>query len=178
MSEADREVHGFRCKLASCKSQELHAPGILTGRRRLCEIERTERKKDSVGSYRDWKYKINAKKSPSRITRDACERLCVFVGRADFDFFVRFEKTASRKCSMKCLALANSVSLLVLSRSGQHVLDLLLCEGWMCCAVLCCACCRCSTRCSYVLYIFIYKEKVHEKNREKKIGKKRNKISE
>ena len=28
MNEADREIHYFRCKLATCKYQELQAPGI------------------------------------------------------------------------------------------------------------------------------------------------------
>ena len=31
--EADRDVHDFRCKLTTCKRQELHAPGQQPGRR-------------------------------------------------------------------------------------------------------------------------------------------------
>ena len=32
-NEAVREIHDFRCKLTSCKCQELHAPGKQPGRR-------------------------------------------------------------------------------------------------------------------------------------------------
>ena len=33
VNEADREVHDFRCKLTTCKCQELHAPRKQPGRR-------------------------------------------------------------------------------------------------------------------------------------------------
>ena len=42
-------------------------------------------------------------------------------------------------------AFANFVWRLVLSRSGRHVLDMLLCAELVSCAVLSCACGRCST---------------------------------
>ena len=44
MNEANREVHGFRCKLATCRCQELSGSRKQPGRRCMDEIERTERR--------------------------------------------------------------------------------------------------------------------------------------
>ena len=77
MSEADREVDGFRGKLATCKCQELHVvhennPDAAC----MDEIERTERGQCTVPVV-----------TPHQLR-------CVVNGCA-FDFFVRFENTAS-----------------------------------------------------------------------------------
>ena len=68
----------------------------------------------------------------------------IFVDGADFDFFVRFENTAS--CMLDdMLAQANSVCLPALSRSDRRVLALLVVARVDCvvlyynCAVLYCA---------------------------------------
>ena len=52
---ADREVHDFRCKLATCKGQDLHAPGKQPGSRMhvrniIYTVDRTE-SGNSVESY-------------------------------------------------------------------------------------------------------------------------------
>ena len=100
--------------------------------------------------------RLEIKANPSRMTpaiyydlaKLLREALNTLVGRADFDFFVRFENTASccvnvRRHAGYMLALANSACLLLaLSRSDRHVRQylvfLLLCAGLialtMCCA--------------------------------------------
>ena len=50
VNEADPEVQDSRCKLATRKYQDLHAPGKQPGRRMLYETERMERS-NNVGSY-------------------------------------------------------------------------------------------------------------------------------
>ena len=68
------------------------------------------------------------KANPSRITtalREYSSCIRTFVGRADFDFFVRFENTACYEYIM----LNDSVCLLALSHSNRHVLASRLCAG-------------------------------------------------
>ena len=48
-NEAGREVHDFRCKLTTCKCQELHAPGKQSWPRACTQyVERAERKSSAV----------------------------------------------------------------------------------------------------------------------------------
>ena len=72
MAESHREVHGFRCKLATCKCQELHRPR----KHAACmgEIVRMERKSSVQATSI----------ITSAINRPLCEWLYMVVGRADF----------------------------------------------------------------------------------------------
>ena len=70
-NEADREVHGFGRKLATCKCQELHGPRNNPDAARMDEIERAERKGSVQATSHQLSCFVNG-----------------FVGRADFDFFL------------------------------------------------------------------------------------------
>ena len=73
---------------------------------------------------------MEIKANQSRITQAKlfCEWLYIFVDRAAFDFLPRFEKTGS--CiNARRHAGSRQLCLLALSRSGRHVLALLLCAG-------------------------------------------------
>ena len=76
-NKADGEVHGFRCKLPTCKCQELHGPRKQPGRRMHGRNRNGGEKEQCTGNI-----------TPA-------------VGREDFHFFFRFENTA--KCTNKCL---------------------------------------------------------------------------
>ena len=122
------------------------------------QIERTERK------------------NPSRITPPS-------AGRADFDFFVRFESTASCTFARRH-AGASQLRLLLpglLSRSDRRVLALLL-VARVDCAVLCCTvlCLRCLLRygggsryaartCSYILVRRTYQKMSRKKQTDGRI---------
>ena len=80
MTESHKEVHGFRCKLATCKCQELPGPPKQPGRRMYGRNTKDGEKQHCTG------------KPFAHHTSNTG----VLVGRAaDFDFFVRFENTAS-----------------------------------------------------------------------------------
>ena len=115
---ADTEVHDFRRKLTTCKCQELHGSRQQSGYR--LHVRNTQKKKDGEKEQCSTLLRSKLKANPLRITPALCER-CIFVGRADFDFFVRFENSA---CCIHArrhvLALANSVCLLALSHSDRH----------------------------------------------------------
>ena len=54
----------------------------------------------------------------------------IFARRAEFNVFVRLENSAcGTNARRRVLALANSVCLLALSHSDEHVLALRLCAG-------------------------------------------------
>ena len=61
LNEVDREVHGFRCKLATCTCQELHGPRKLPGRR----MQRRNRKngekehRQCTGHSRQLSFSVN-----------------------------------------------------------------------------------------------------------------------
>ena len=109
MNEAGREVHGFRCKLATYKGQEeLHMvhennPGAAC----MDGIERTERKT----VYRET-LRASLQLKPAKLLCEWLQWLHIlFRPRADSGFSVRFENTASRiqyKCSTTLLARAKS----------------------------------------------------------------------
>ena len=62
-----------------------------------------------------------------------------FVGRADFDFFVRFENSELYKCSTTCwLEPTLSACLRCRALVGAYLLCCLCGVTAMCCAVLCC----------------------------------------
>ena len=67
--------------------------------------------------------KSNVQATSSHRLKLVCEWLYHFVGRADFDFFVRFENTANFiNASMPCWLEPSLVCLLALSRFDQRVL--------------------------------------------------------
>ena len=87
MNESHREVHGFQCKLATCKCQELHGLQKQPGRRMYAacmdEVKRTEKEQCTGKPF--------ALHTTSTI----------FVGRADVDLYVHFENTASCICARR-----------------------------------------------------------------------------
>ena len=128
MTESHRVVHGFQYKLATCKCQELHGPqkqpgGHMHGRNR----------KDGE------KEKRTNLRASQRQTRNIC------IGRADFDFFVRFENTAS--CIIRSTTCwrkpTPSVCLRCRALTGAYLLCCLL-RGLtaLCRTVLCLRCLR------------------------------------
>ena len=69
-----KEVHGFRCKVATCKCQEPPGPPKQPGRRIYGRNRKDGKKQRCTG-----------KPFAHRTSNNG-----IFVGRADFDFFVRF----------------------------------------------------------------------------------------
>ena len=117
-------VLGANWRLANAKSSMVHEnnPDAAC----MDEIERTERKS-------------SVQANPSRIApaKPLCEWLFIFLGRADFDFFVRFEDTESwinarRHAGSSQLCLLACVVALWSARTYFAA-----CAGWLRCAVLC-----------------------------------------
>ena len=99
--EADREVHDFRFKLTTSKCQDLHAPIKQPGRR--MHVRNIYHRKDGEQEQCCILWRSEIKPNISGITPPV--KRCVVssltlvlqyrLGRADFDFCVRFENTAS-----------------------------------------------------------------------------------
>ena len=161
------------------KSQQFGASGNQPGRRKHVRAKEiwTGRKRGGVG-YWDWKL------GKSFAHHTSCVWVLVyFVGRADFYFFVRFENTASCRCSstswrlstlfacLRCRALIGRYSLCCVVQSWLRCAAAVL---WCCAVLCCCACGRCST--TTCLYHIQHKEAHNQKktqnSREKKMGTK------
>ena len=106
-------VLGANWRLANAKSSMVHESN--PDAECMDEIERTERKRNAQATSH----------------RQSCfvTRCVFFVGRADFDFFLRLENTASF-INARRHAGSSQLCLLALSRSDRRSLALL------CCAVL------------------------------------------
>ena len=114
------EVHEFRWKLATCKCQELQAPGKQPRRRMhvSCKYVRKRKKKSVVSSYGDWK-----KRQILHASSAACGRRFLFARGPDVDFFAGFENTASCRCSTTCwLSPTLSACLRCRPLTGSYVL--------------------------------------------------------
>ena len=110
MADSHREVHVFRCKLASCK----------------CRAPMVHRKKRTPYVWTKWKGR--RERAVCRQTLRASHHQQYFYRpSADFDFFVRFENRELYVCMLDdMLAGANSVSLPAMPRSDRRVVALLL----------------------------------------------------
>ena len=122
-ARSQREWSGHRGPRFSAQTDDLQMPRATwfktTIRIPVACTKYTE-EKDGEKEQCSTLLRSKLKANPLRITPALCER-CIFVGRADFDFFVRFENSA---CCIHArrhvLALANSVCLLALSHSDRH----------------------------------------------------------
>ena len=124
MTTSHREVHGFRCKLATCKCQALHGPQKLPGRRMYGRNRKDGEKEQCTG-------KPFAQHTSNTV-----------LGRANNDFFIRFDNTASciyARCSTTCWRKPTpSACLRCRALIGAYLLCCLL--RWLtalCCTVLC-----------------------------------------
>ena len=92
VNEAAGEVHNFRCKLTTCKCQELHAPGKQPGRRMHASykyVPGTKQKEECCIVLR-----LELIKGKSFAHHPLLVAV-YFLWRGRFDFFVGFENTAS-----------------------------------------------------------------------------------
>ena len=138
-NEADRKVHGFRCKLATCKCQELYGPRTQPGRRM--------HGRNSLFVFFN----------PPRQTLRASHQLSCFVP-PDFDLFVCLDNIASG-INARRHARSSQLCLLALSRSDRRVLALLLVRVDY--AVLCL---RYGSRCLMMLEnMLAYMRRTHKK---------------
>ena len=112
MTESHKEVHGFRCKLATCKCQELPGPPKQPGRRMYGRNTKDGEKEQCTG-------KPFALQTASNI----------FVGQGDFDFFVHFENTASCMYARRHAGASQLRLMAWLSHSSARVCFAACCEG-------------------------------------------------
>ena len=165
-NEVDREVHDFgkptddlQMPRAKGSMLEENNPDAACLYERISYHRRTERKKSGVISIC-----VDVGNKQKAALWLVIPGACIFVGRGDFGFFVRFESTAScinarrragprRFCRLpacwRCRALV-----------GTYLLFAAFCGTD--CAVPCCACGRCIYTCSYI------RQKAHQNPKMKK----------
>ena len=145
-NEADRKVNDFRCKLTTCKWHGLHAQENSPDAACMYGIENTERKSNETSYYCEIGNLAKSFALPI-----SCWVVKYFCWPGSIRFLGSFwEHGELHKCSTtRWLSPTLSACLHCRALIGAYLLCCFV-QGWFNFDVLCCACGRCSTTCSYV----------------------------